>query len=398
MKPNIVIAILIVLVFVLLGAYFVTNRQNTGSAPEEKTVVAGNMTATNPDRTGMTLPAPVTNPLVSVEGERLAAVEMGGRWGYVDSTGKLAIEPQYNDASAFSDGLAYVQIADEPEKLWAFVDPKGRRIINISKIDVALNFSEGLSAVFIGDNSGNGTFGYIDKTGAFVIKPQFRDAKPFSEGLAEVATGGYGSVGYIDKAGRMVISPQFDGGFPFSEGLAAVKVGGKYGYIDPDGNMVIDPQFELSGQFSGGVAFVKVDGKTGYIDKTGKYLINPRFDDVFGGCFSEGMDAVKIGSKWGFIDKVGNVVISPRFDHAEGFVDGLAVAKVDGKFGYIGKEGTFVISPQFDNARGFSEGFAAVKIGGKWGYVNKTGKIVINPQFDNADSFFQSSKSIKPEM
>jgi hypothetical protein len=42
MKPNAVIAVLVILVFVF-GAYFVTNRQNTGSVPEEKPVVANNV-------------------------------------------------------------------------------------------------------------------------------------------------------------------------------------------------------------------------------------------------------------------------------------------------------------------------------------------------------------------
>lgn len=43
------------------------------------------------------------------------------------------------------------------------------------------SFSEGLAAVFIGCR-----WGYIDRTGSFVIKPQFRFASEFSEGLAAV--------------------------------------------------------------------------------------------------------------------------------------------------------------------------------------------------------------------
>lgn len=65
---------------------------------------------------------------------------------------------------------------------------------------------------------------------------------PFFEGRAKVKIGTH--YGYIDKTGNMVIKPQFDDDFIFSEGLAAVTIGDKVGYIDNTGNMVIKPQFD----------------------------------------------------------------------------------------------------------------------------------------------------------
>ena len=37
--------------------------------------------------------------------------------------------------------------------------------------------------------------------------------------------------GYINKEGQVVIKPQFDDAGSFSEGLAPVKIGEKWGYI-----------------------------------------------------------------------------------------------------------------------------------------------------------------------
>jgi len=34
----------------------------------------------------------------------------GGGWGYIDTTGKWFIEPQFDDAGDFSEGLAVVRI------------------------------------------------------------------------------------------------------------------------------------------------------------------------------------------------------------------------------------------------------------------------------------------------
>ena len=38
----------------------------------------------------------------------LAPVQVGNRWGYINKEGKVAINPQFNDARGFSLGLAPV--------------------------------------------------------------------------------------------------------------------------------------------------------------------------------------------------------------------------------------------------------------------------------------------------
>ena len=71
----------------------------------------------------------------------------------------------------------------------------GTIVIN-PQFDNALLFSEGLAAASIGDK-----WGFIDKTGSVVINPQFEDAYPFSEGLAAVRIGDSqtGRWGYIAR-------------------------------------------------------------------------------------------------------------------------------------------------------------------------------------------------------
>jgi len=42
--------------------------------------------------------------------EGLAAVKINGEWGFIDKTGKLIIEPQFDRAGSFFEGLAAVNI------------------------------------------------------------------------------------------------------------------------------------------------------------------------------------------------------------------------------------------------------------------------------------------------
>ena len=62
------------------------------------------------------------------------------------------------------------------------------------QFDDAEDFSEGLALV---KNAYEVKWGYINREGQFVIKPQFDDARSFSKGLARVKMNG--KWGYINK-------------------------------------------------------------------------------------------------------------------------------------------------------------------------------------------------------
>ena len=112
-------------------------------------------------------------------------------------------------------------------------DKTGKIAIN-PQFDLADDFQEGLARIKLGDK-----WGYIDKNGKRVINPQFEDAKDFQEGLARVQLGS--KWGYIDKNGNRIINPQFDYAWDFKEGLAGIQLGDKYGYIDKNGKIVSKP-------------------------------------------------------------------------------------------------------------------------------------------------------------
>lgn len=139
-----------------------------------------------------------------------------------------------------------------------------------------------------------------------------------------------GKYGYIDKTGKVVIKPQYENTMGFNEGLAATKYGGKYGYIDTKGKWIIKPQFDFTYMFSDGLAMVEIDKKTAWIDKTGKIVIKPQEFEKTAVGFKEGRLAVKKGGKWGYLDKTGKMAIPPQFDEANEFSGGVAQVVTDG--------------------------------------------------------------------
>lgn len=328
----------------------------------------------------------------------------GGRWGYLDSTGAVAIPAQFANAyDTWSGGFARVQLDSVK---FAYIDARGH-VIGAPGFDGAMNFSSGHAAVRVGDK-----WGVIDTTGATVIPLGLKEAIFFYEGRALVRDGD--KRGYIDMRGRPVIPTRFADGHRFFGGWAAVKLDKKWGVIDTAGRFVVEPSYEQVKAFSTsvyaakggatwrlidhagrmygatfealgyswfqeGLAAVRQGRKTGYIDTTGTWVIPPTFDAALD--FSGGRAAVRQSDwaesrqQWGYIDRTGKVVI--RVNRGNAFAEGLAAVTLDDpmRYGYIDTSGALMIQPQFRDAEQFSGGMARVEFPDRsWGYIDRSGR------------------------
>ncbi len=317
--------------------------------------------------------------LVNTESElKLLPVSAGKEFQYIDSEGKIIINPQFSEAGLFRDGLAMVSSSGDNPKV-GFIDDKGMYKIQPQYLR-ATPFSDGLAWVV----SENAAPAAVDKDGA--MKFTLKDAQVvvgFSEGLAAFSVSDTAGVkwGFVDKSGAVKINPQFSAVGSFSSGLCAVSnAEGKWGYIDSNGLIKINNQFDDVEGFQGKYAPVKMGEKFGLIDESGKFVINPQYGYIY---MDGDMCMIEMGEKFGWCDNTGKIIINPQFDLAFRFGSAnLAPAKVGNMFGYIEKDGKVKINPQFDFAYPFVGKFALIKAGGKFGLINEDGTYMVNPQFE----------------
>jgi hypothetical protein len=64
-----------------------------------------------------------------------------------DATGKMVINPQFDGANEFSDGLAAVRIGGYLTGKWGFIDKQGKMAIN-PQFDQSVDFHAKLTPLF----------------------------------------------------------------------------------------------------------------------------------------------------------------------------------------------------------------------------------------------------------
>jgi hypothetical protein len=308
----------------------------------------------------------------------LYPINVNGKFGFMDRSGKTVITPQFDGTVGFSEGLAYVRVGTK----YGYINTKGVLVIT-PQFDDAMLFRYGRAAVklccgFWFPQKPGDRYGFIDKDGKYICSPDFSWVGQFSGDLAPVRTAG-GVLAFVNRSGKVVMAGKFDGLRPtgFTAGIAAAASSGKWGFIDTTGKWVIDPQFESALDFADGPAPVMVGGRWGYIDQKGKFVVNPQYDS--GGEFFEGLAVFRQGDKLGLIDTKGRVVVDAKFLLFGQFSDGLAPVKTEDGWGFIDRTGKMVVRAQFDGAGDFQNGLAQVWVLGKEAYITTAGAFVVDP-------------------
>lgn len=326
----------------------------------------------------------------------------GGKWGFINAEGKVIVEPKYYAAGNFNEeGYCWVCSKGKVDKNQQFVGEEYGVINREGKEIVPARFAH------------IGTFCMVAEGGQYVLYNPKKHKEPsyapvdtcaiksqlyttwfavpgselplssfpyfwFSEGGNRLRPG------LADTKGNVVLPcDMFERVFAPSDNMVLVskleKRKNEVLYYNMEKKKLLDTFIEGAAyySFNENVAKVEVKGK-GYcfINKRLK-TITPYYKSA--GEFVDGLCPVMDkNDKCGVIDTLGNTVIDFVYDSAKGsFSEGVLWVKKEFKWGAIDAEGKEVFPFEFGNVENFDHGWAAVQRPYLWGYIDRNGNEMV---------------------
>lgn len=127
---------------------------------------------------------------------RYAGVNQGGKWGFVNTKGKVVISCVYDEVGTFDEAIARVRKGGST----MYIDTKGRTVSSVYQ--GGRDFACGLAAVYR-----DGNWGFINARGEEIVPLMYDEVSDFKSGYAMIVSRGEGGLSYgiIDSIGRTVV-------------------------------------------------------------------------------------------------------------------------------------------------------------------------------------------------
>jgi hypothetical protein len=256
------------------------------------------------DRAGKDVFSPPPDSCVDFSEAGLLSAESGGKFGYLDSSGKFAVPAEWDQVAVGTDiGAGPFPVSRDLK--WGYVDRTGKLVVPLEWEEAYAFDESGLARVVK-----SGKHGFIDRTGRVVVPPEWDRASSFgADAIAPVCR--KDRWGAVDRTGKLAIPCEWDALWHFDKsGLAAARRDFKFGFIDAAGKVAVPLEWDAVLPFGDSdLAAVRRDWKWGYVDRTGKLTIPLVWEEAsaFG---KAGVAKVIDRDQVAFLDRTGKIVVS----------------------------------------------------------------------------------------
>ncbi len=297
------------------------------------------------------------------------------KFGYINSTGKVVISPEYDEVGPFRNGLAVVL----KNSKFGVINKKNELVVDF-KYDEIVDFQDGRAIVSL-----NEMYNLIDPFGKEISPTYVNDLVYFSNGIfvGLIDT----SYQFLDKNLQLVSNVNYQEVGDLIEGFSIIKMNGKFGVIDSSLNVKILVQFDEIERFNVNTFIYSLNGKKGLISTDGDKLTEPIFDDISEFNPDNNTAVVKIGSMISWIKMDGTKFIEfttenfPNALELAQFSKGFAVFRKKGKFGFIDEKSKLAFKPSLESTSKYINAIPVVK-DSKWGLIDFKGKIIKSHEYD----------------
>lgn len=349
-------------------------------------------------------------------------IRIDGKTGFLDASGNLVIEPRFDEAVDFREGLAPVKV----DGWWGIIDIDGNWVAEPRFYGVD---PDGYRRGFLAVRSGDGAWMFVDRQGRVIATRSFRNPPRFDErglswqegpyyrllnsrgelveyelirDLSESVLGDAVALRLADGSLYIAVYPEPHDDFYFHDrqlGLHSFKSrAGSFGLLDEQGNWAVKPGYLTLRPFKQGLAAAQSFESPwfwGFINPAGEWVVPPQFEALYD-LEESGLARASLGPEsWGLVDQAGNWALEPALTRLGEFHGGLAAMRVNGKYGFVDMRGQVAIEPRFDLVdleqpfAGHDLAVAALGQGRslRYGIIDRSGNWVTRPEYSHIKGY-----------
>jgi len=260
-----------------------------------------------------------------------------------------------------------------------------------SEIEKEIEWSKQILYVLKGTND---RYGYVDTSGAWVIRPQYDDAAAFHEGFAGVCKND--SCFFVTKSGEKASALFVEETYDYTNGIAIVKKQNRYYLINRSGQLISKAYEDIS-PASDNLFVARQNGLYGAMNDKAETVIPFVYRKL--GTFRNGY-AYYFSDQYGLVSTL-NQTLQARWDWiSEIDTNNLVIVKQGQLFGLMDLGESLLLHPEFDYISHCTGQIYLVVKNDLYGFYDAGGKCYISgvaydydKAFDNA--YYTNGKQFK---
>ena len=270
------------------------------------------------------------------------------KWGVIDQTGKIIIEPTYDEMITIPSSkidlficMYDVDYTNDTYKTKVIDSKNKEKFTGYDLVEVIENkdsnnilwYEEDVLKV-----KKDGKYGLIDYNGKELLKTEYASIEALEGVKNSLTIKKEEKIGLCDNQGNIIIEPEYEEikaiGDDYKNGYVVINSDNKYGLVDFTKQVILETKYEeIKAISSNNIYIIKEDGKLKAINKDLQTLVENKFDDVKQ--IVNGNLVFTKNRKYGILNTEGQITTKAEYDNIEHIFDNYYIAKRADKYGII---------------------------------------------------------------
>lgn len=284
------------------------------------------------------------------------------KWGVIDGTGSIVIEPIYDEMITIPDSKMDIFIC--MQNVNYETNAYTVKVLNAKNEEILTNYDL-VEAIENTDQNQN---------------------MWYEEGVLKVKKGEL--YGLVNFSGKEILKPEYQEikALSGTKNSLLLKKDDKFGLCDNKGSMIIKPEYKeiksISENFQNGYIVINEENKYGMIDFNSKVILEPQYEEIKP-VIGKSMYVVKQGETWKVINDKQETVVENKFDDITQIVEDKIIIAKDKKYGVLLTSGEEKLVPQYEAISYLFGDYYMAKKGGKYGVVNLANEEILPFEYSN---------------